>query len=147
MRGLVQRVSSASVTVDGECLGRIGPGLLVYVGIAETDKAEDARKLADKIAGLRIFEDKQGKLNLSVGQVGGNVLAISNFTLQGDTRKGRRPSFVNAMSADQAQALHEEFLRALRDAPCAVETGRFGAEMFIQSVAAGPVNVLVEVPS
>lgn len=147
MRGLVQRVTSASVTVDGQCLGSIGPGLLVYVGIARDDTPQDARKLATRIARLRIFEDEQGKLNLSVNEVGGQVLAISNFTLQADTRKGRRPSLVNAMGAERAAAVHEEFLRALRQASCAVETGRFGAEMHIESVAAGPVNVLVDVPA
>jgi D-aminoacyl-tRNA deacylase len=147
MRGLVQRVSSASVTVNGECLGRIGQGLLVYVGVARSDTWQDAQKLASKIARLRIFEDDQGKLNLSVNEVGGQVLAISNFTLQADTRKGRRPSFVNAMGAGRAAVVHEEFLRALRQASCAVETGQFGAEMHIESVAAGPVNVLVNVPA
>lgn len=146
MRALLQRVRSAGVWVQGRCLGRIDQGLLVYVGIADGDTIQDAQKLARKVAGLRIFEDAQEKLNLSVQDVGGGILAISNFTLQGDTRKGRRPSFAQAMEADSARKLHQEFLAALEDQAGKVQTGRFGAEMVIESQADGPVNVLVEIP-
>ncbi len=146
MRALLQRVKSAGVWVQGRCLGRIDQGLLVYVGVAHGDTAQDARKLARKVVGLRIFEDVQEKLNLSVEDVGGGILAISNFTLQADTRKGRRPSFAPAMEADSARKLHEEFVAALGGLVGNVQTGRFGAEMVIESQADGPVNVLVETP-
>jgi D-tyrosyl-tRNA(Tyr) deacylase len=144
MRALLQRVSRASVWVGDDCLGQIQQGLLVYVGIAAEDTGEDARKLAGRVASLRVFEDGAGKMNLSVQQVGGGILAISNFTLQADTRKGRRPSFAPAMGAEQARELHRRFLEYLRTEASTVETGRFGAEMRIESCADGPVNVLLE---
>ncbi len=147
MRALLQRVTQAAVEVDGQVTGQIGAGLLVYTGVARDDTPAEARKLAAKVANLRIFEDDADKLNLSVQDVGGAVLAISNFTLQADTRKGRRPAFVNAAGGEQALPLHEAFTAALRDEGVRVAEGVFGAHMVIRSIADGPVNVVVEVPS
>lgn len=148
MRALLQRVRDASVRVAGETVGRLpsGPGLLVYVGIATSDTEDDARKLAGKVANLRIFEDDAGRLNHSVIQVGGGVLVVPNFTLQADTRKGRRPAFVKAAPGEQAQPLHNTFIAALTEQGCPVSQGRFGAEMLIEAEAIGPVNVIVDIP-
>ncbi|MBS3735184.1 MAG: D-tyrosyl-tRNA(Tyr) deacylase [Phycisphaerae bacterium] len=146
MKALLQRVARAEVRVGGDCVARIERGLLVYVGVAPTDAPADARKLADKVVGLRIFPDEQGKLNRSVRDVRGGVLAVPNFTLQADTRKGRRPAFSAAAAPDQARALYETFVEALRTAPIDVASGVFGATMAIRSDADGPVNCLVEVP-
>ena len=147
MRAVVQRVRLARVEVAGEVVGRIGLGLLVYVGVAPSDTDGDARKLAEKIAFMRIFPDSQDKLNLSVQDVDGGILIVPNFTLQADTRKGRRPAFNGAAPPDQARPLMEVLLAALRQAGCAVESGRFGANMLITSEAWGPVNVIVEFPA
>lgn len=146
MRALLQRVHRAEVEAAGEVTGRIGPGLLVYVGVAASDGPDEARRLAEKVARLRIFEDDRGKLNHSVQDVAGAVLAISNFTLLADARKGRRPSFAAAAAAPRAEPLHEAFVGALRGEGCCVECGVFGAEMTIRSDADGPVNVIVEMP-
>jgi D-aminoacyl-tRNA deacylase len=149
MRAVLQRVRSASVSVAGQTVGQLppGPGLLVYVGVAADDSADNAAKLAEKVANLRIFEDDDGRLNRSVLDVGGGVLVVPNFTLQADTRKGRRPAFVNAASAEQARPLHEAFLAALGGQGVPVQQGRFGAEMLVCSEAVGPVNVIVEIPA
>ncbi|MCY2926990.1 MAG: D-aminoacyl-tRNA deacylase [Planctomycetota bacterium] len=147
MKAVVQRVAWAQVEVAGEIVGRIERGLLVYAGVAEGDEASGALKLAEKIAGLRIFEDSDGKLNLSVNDVGGGVLAIPNFTLLGDARRGRRPDFTGAARPEQAQPLYEAFLAALRQAGCIVAAGQFRAHMDITSQADGPINILLEVPS
>lgn len=144
MKALLQRVSQAQVEVAGQVVGRIGRGLLVYVGVAPLDDAASAEKLAHKVAHLRIFEDDQGKLNRSVLEVGGQVLAISNFTLLADTRKGRRPSFDTAAGGPAAEPLYEAFVAALANAGCTVARGVFGADMAITSTAAGPINVLVD---
>jgi D-tyrosyl-tRNA(Tyr) deacylase len=125
-------------------LGSIGSGLLVYLGVAPADTHAEAQRLAQKVAGLRIFRDEQDKMNLSVLDVGGAVLAISNFTLLADASRGRRPSFVAAAGPDLAQPLYEAFMDDLRKAGCRVEAGRFGATMEIDAVAAGPVNVLID---
>ncbi|MFP4141098.1 MAG: D-aminoacyl-tRNA deacylase [Phycisphaerae bacterium] len=149
MRAVLQRVGSASVSVAGQTVGQLPPGagLLVYVGIAADDSADNAAKLAEKVANLRIFEDDDGRLNLSVLDVGGGVLVVPNFTLQADTRKGRRPAFVNAAPGQQARPLHEAFIEALESQGVPVRQGRFGAEMRIVSEAIGPVNVIVDIPA
>jgi D-tyrosyl-tRNA(Tyr) deacylase len=147
MRALAQRVHWAEVEVDGQIVGRIENGLLVYVGVAVGDGVPDARKLAEKIAHLRIFEDDADKLNRSVRDVRGGVLAVSNFTLMADTRKGRRPAFVAAAPPEEAERLYEAFADALAARGCRVARGVFRAKMTVRSAAAGPVNVLVEVPS
>ncbi len=146
MRAVVQRVAWAEVEVDGRVVGRIGKGLLVYVGVGVDDGPAEADWLAGKLAGLRIFTDREGKLNLSVKEVGGAVLAISNFTLLADARKGRRPTFAAAAAAEQAEPVHEAFLAALRRQGVDVQTGVFGAKMAIRSQADGPVNIIVDSP-
>lgn len=146
MRALVQRVTQAEVEVTGRVVGRIGPGLLVYVAVAVGDGDEQARWLAQKIAQLRIFEDDQDRLTRSVQDIWGDVLAISNFTLLADARKGRHPAFSAAAGAEQARPIHEAFLSALREQGVNVQTGEFGATMAIRSQAAGPVNVVIDVP-
>jgi D-tyrosyl-tRNA(Tyr) deacylase len=144
MRAVVQRVSRARVEVDGRTTGEIGEGLLVLVGVAKTDAEADAAQLAEKIAGLRLFNDDNGKMNRSVEEVGGAVLVVSQFTLHGDCRKGRRPSFDRAAPAAQAQALYEKFLHVLRHRGLQVETGVFQAMMEVELVNAGPVTLLVD---
>ena len=144
MRAIGQRVSWARVTVDDGLAGRCRTGLLVYVGVFVGDEVSDAEKLADKIAGLRIFEDEYGKMNHNVRDVRGDILAIPNFTLAADTRKGRRPSFDSAAPSAEARELFEAFVAALKAQGCQVETGRFGAHMTIESEACGPVNVILD---
>lgn len=144
MRAVVQRVSRARVEVDGRTTGEIGEGMLVLVGVAKTDAEADAAQLAEKIAGLRLFNDDNGKMNRSVEEVGGAVLVVSQFTLHGDCRKGRRPSFDRAAPAAQAQALYEKFLHVLRHRGLKVETGVFQATMEVELVNAGPVTLLVD---
>jgi len=146
MRAVVQRVTQAYVEVAGEVTGRIEKGLLVYVGVGVGDTGEDARWLAGKIANLRIFTDGQGRLNRSALDVGGEVLAISNFTLLADARKGRRPAFVAAADGAAAEPIHRAFLDALQSAGVPVSTGIFGAEMTIHSQADGPVNLVIDSP-
>ena len=147
MRALVQRVRSAEVVADGKLTGRIDHGLLVYVGIGRTDDAAAAEWIAAKIAALRIFNDEQGKLNRSVQDAGGGILAISNFTLQGDGRKGRRPSFDAAAPPELAQPLHQQVVAALAASGCPVAEGVFGAHMVITSEADGPVNMVLDSPA
>ena len=130
--------------VDGREVGRIGVGLLVYVGIAIDDQAADAEYVAGKIRHLRIFPDSSGKLNLDVVQAGGAVLAISNFTLQADVREGRRPSFTGAASGDAAKSLYEQVCEKVQGLGATVERGIFGAMMTISSVGEGPVNIVVD---
>ncbi len=144
MRAVVQRVNRARVEVDGRTTGEIGEGLLVLVGVAKTDAEADAAQLAEKIAGLRLFNDDNGKMNRSVEEVGGALLVVSQFTLHGDCRKGRRPSFDRAAPAAQAQALYEKFLHVLRHRGLKVETGVFQAMMEVELVNAGPVTLLVD---
>ncbi len=146
MRLVVQRVSSAEVEADGQVVGRIGPGLLVYVGVAHGDGGDQASWMAEKVANLRIFEDEQGKLNLSVRDCGGAVLAVPNFTLLADARKGRRPALGAAASAEQGKTVYAQFVAALRQFDCRPATGVFGAHMIIRSVADGPVNIILETP-
>lgn len=144
MRAVVQRVSHASVTVDGRVVGAIERGLLVLVGAADGDGEADADALAKKVAGLRIFPDEAGKMNLDVAQVGGAVLAISQFTLLGDCRKGRRPSFQGALHPDRASPLFDRYVEATRALGLGCETGIFGADMKVELLNDGPVTLLVD---
>ncbi len=145
MRALLQRVSQARVTVDGEVVGEIGPGLCALVGVTHDDDEAMAEKLADKIWNLRIFEDGEGKMNLSVAEVGGEVLVVSQFTLYGDARKGRRPSFVDAARPDHAEPLIERVCDQLRAHGASVATGRFRTDMAVEIHNDGPVTLMVEV--
>ena len=143
MKVVIQRVSEASVTVGGEVTGSIGRGLLVLVGVGQGDTAETAAALAGKVARLRIFCDADGKMNLSVQDVGGGVLAVSQFTLLADTRKGNRPSFTDAAPPEEANVLYEKFCEALSAAGLAVAKGVFGAHMMVRLVNDGPVTIVV----
>ena len=145
MRIVLQRVKEASVTVAGERISRIGPGLLLLVGVAGGDGEPEADRLAEKIAGLRIMADEEGKMNRSVKDTGGAVLAVSQFTLLADTRKGKRPSFVGAAPPEDAARLFDYFCERLRAAGVAeVQTGRFGAMMDVNLVNDGPVTLVLE---
>ncbi|MDA2914677.1 D-aminoacyl-tRNA deacylase [Acidobacteriia bacterium AH_259_A11_L15] len=144
MRAVLQRVSEARVRVNGEVTGAIGPGLVVLLGVARTDDEGSAVQLAEKIVELRLFNDPQGKMNRSLKEVSGAVLAVSQFTLYGDCRKGHRPSFDRAAPAEQARALYESFLAALRRQGLRVETGVFQAMMEVELVNSGPVTLLVD---
>jgi D-tyrosyl-tRNA(Tyr) deacylase len=144
MRAVVQRVSEASVTVDGERIGEIGAGLLVLVGVAEGDTETDAAYVAEKVVNLRVFEDEAGKMNRSLLDVGGELLAVSQFTLLGDARKGRRPSFIDAAPPDVGNRLYEAFCAAVRDAGVRVATGKFQAMMDVALVNQGPVTILID---
>ncbi len=146
MRAVVQRVSEASVTVDGEISGAIAGGLLVLLGIGKTDTRADADWLADKVTGLRIFQDEAGKLNRSVLETGGKLLVVSQFTLYGDCRKGRRPSFDAAADPGEARSLYEYFVEACRKRAVQVETGVFQASMQVRLVNDGPVTLIVDTP-
>lgn len=143
MRAVVQRVGRASVSVDGQIVGTIGRGFLVLVGVAEGDVAEDSDYLAQKVADLRVFEDSAGKMNLGLNDVGGSVLAISQFTLLGDCRKGRRPSFIHAAKPQLAEPLFDRFVVTIRSRGIKVETGQFGAHMNVELVNDGPVTLLI----
>ena len=144
MRAVVQRVHWAEVETDGSVVGRIGPGLLVYLGVAKSDDQTNASRLAEKVAHLRVFEDCSEKLNLSVRDVRGGVLAVPNFTLLADTRKGRRPAFVDAAAGPDAREKFDLFLTELRRLECTVAQGVFGAHMLIRSAADGPVNIVLD---
>lgn len=144
MRAVVQRVSCASVKVSGEVTGQIALGLLVLLGVAQDDSERDADYLAEKIAGLRIFEDDAGKMNRSVIDVGGAVLAVSQFTLFGDVRKGKRPSFDDAARPEQARELYEKFVERIRSLGLRCETGRFQEMMDVELVNQGPVTILLD---
>lgn len=144
MRAVVQRVSRAQVTVNGEVTGRIARGLLVLLGVAPTDTESDADYLADKIAGLRIFEDDAGKMNLAATDVKGHLLVVSQFTLYGDVRRGRRPSFDTAAPPQHARRLCEYFVERIRAAGLVCETGRFQEMMQVELVNDGPVTILLD---
>jgi D-aminoacyl-tRNA deacylase len=144
MRVLVQRVSQASVTVDEETVAAIGRGFVALVGVAHDDTAATARKLAGKLAKLRVFEDAAGLMNLALVDVGGEVVAVSQFTLYADTRKGNRPSFTAAARPEQGEAVYEAFVAALRAEGMPVQTGVFGAHMHVALVNDGPVTILLE---
>ncbi len=144
MRAVVQRVTRARVTVDGRIPGEIRAGVMILLGVARTDNAESGPYLAEKIANLRIFPDAAGKMNLSLLEVKGAALVVSQFTLYGDTRGGRRPSYLQAASPDLANALYEDFVRSLRALGVAVETGVFQAHMEVELVNDGPVTILLD---
>ena len=145
MKVVVQRVAEASVSIDGEVAGAIGPGLVVLVGFTGGDDASRAAWMARKLVGLRVFADREGRMNRSLDDVGGGVLVVSQFTLYGDARKGRRPSFVHAARPEVAIPLYERFLAELRAlAPGRVESGRFGADMQVALVNDGPVTLVME---
>lgn len=144
MRAVVQRVDRASVTVDNKVVGQVDKGLMVLFGVAPDDTDKDLNYIVDKVAGLRIFEDDQDKMNLSVQDVGGSILAVSQFTLYGDCRKGKRPSFDGAAKPELANSYYEKFVAALRDKGIKVETGVFRAHMLVELVNNGPVTMLLD---
>lgn len=144
MKVVVQRAKCAKVTVNGETVGSIGHGLVLLVGVTHSDTIEDVAFVADKIAHLRIFEDESGKMNLSVLDVGGEILSVSQFTLYGDCRKGRRPNFMEAAKPDHALPIYEALNEALRQKGIRVETGKFGAMMEVELINDGPVTLIVE---
>jgi D-tyrosyl-tRNA(Tyr) deacylase len=144
MRAVVQRVKHSSVKTNGETVGRIGQGLLVLLGVAKGDGAGDADYLANKIINLRIFEDEDGKMNRSLLEIGGELLAVSQFTLLADCRRGRRPSFIAAAEPQEATELYEKFVEHIRQKGVAVQTGRFRAMMEVALINDGPVTIIVE---
>lgn len=146
MRAVVQRVTSASVTVDGEVVGQCGQGLLLLVAAHKDDTHREVAKLAEKIGTLRIFNDSEGKMNLSIADIGGSVLAISNFTVYGDASKQRRPSFMEAAGFDRGRELFDSFVERLKSQRLPTETGVFGAHMDVDIQNDGPVTLIVEVP-
>ena len=144
MRAVIQRVKQSSVTADNEIVGQIGNGLLVLLGVAKGDTAKDADYLANKIIHLRIFEDEKRKMNRSLLETGGELLAVSQFTLLADCRKGRRPSFIEAAEPDKATELYEHFVKVVRAKGVAVQTGRFRAMMQVELINDGPVTIIIE---
>ncbi|MFN2745108.1 MULTISPECIES: D-aminoacyl-tRNA deacylase [unclassified Bacillus (in: firmicutes)] len=144
MKLVVQRVTEASVSVNGETVGKIGAGLMVLVGVTHDDTSEDAAYLAEKLVNLRIFEDDGEKMNLSLLDVGGSVLSVSQFTLYGETKKGRRPNFTKAAKPDTALQLYEEWNSLLREKGVTVETGRFGEMMDVKLTNSGPVTFIMD---
>ena len=144
MRAVLTRVRSASVTIEGRVAGKIGQGFLILLGVTHEDTEAQAIKLADKLAGLRIFEDEDGKMNRGLETVNGEILVVSQFTLYGNCKKGRRPEFLSAARPEVAIPLYEKFVQLLRDKGIHVETGEFGAEMLVESVNDGPLTLIVD---
>lgn len=144
MRAVVQRVTQASVTVEGETVGSIGPGIMVLIGVADGDTDRDLKYIVDKVMNLRIFDDENGVMNRSVLDAGGSILAVSQFTLYGDARGGRRPSYIRAAGPEAANALYERAVSAWREKGIHVETGRFRTEMKVSLVNDGPVTILLD---
>ena len=144
MRACIQRVSSARVVVDGETVGEIGRGLLVLLGVAAEDADADLRWMVDKVVGLRVFEDADGKMNLALADVGGELLVVSQFTLLGDCRRGRRPSFIGAAPPEKAEKMYEQFVDAARQLGVRVATGRFRRHMSVELVNDGPVTIFLD---
>lgn len=146
MKALIQRVSSASVSVDGECISSIGAGLLLLLGVERSDDNASIKKLADKVIAYRVFDDKQGKMNLSLLDTEGELLIVSQFTLVADTHKGLRPGFSKGASAEHGNLLYQRFIAYVEGTPISVSTGRFGSDMSVSLVNDGPVTFLLEVP-
>jgi D-tyrosyl-tRNA(Tyr) deacylase len=146
MRAVIQRVRSSQVVVEGEVVGEIGPGLLVLLGIRTEDGTDQARWLAEKIVGLRIFEDEAGKMNRDIREYQGSIMVVSQFTLYGDCQKGRRPSFIAAARPEMAEPLYEAFIKQIKLQGVPVATGRFGADMQVELVNDGPVTLIVDTP-
>lgn len=144
MIAVIQRVSESKVQVDGKTIGEIGQGLLILLGVFDGDTETDGQFLAGKIAGLRIFNDENGKMNLSLKDVGGSALVVSQFTLCGDWRKGRRPSYIHAAAAAEGEQLYEDFMDRLRNLGLPVESGKFGAMMKVDLVNDGPVTFVLD---
>ena len=144
MRAILTRVSSASVTIDGERVGQIGKGFLILLGVGPEDGEKECRALAEKCLALRVFEDENGKMNLGLESVGGQVLVVSQFTLYGNCRKGRRPSFVGAAGPELGEAMYERFLEICRELGYEPQHGRFGADMKVESVNDGPVTLILD---
>lgn len=144
MRLVIQRVLESSVSVDGNVVGKIGPGFMVLCGVEEGDTQNDLKYCIDKTAGLRIFEDENGKMNRSILDAGGEILAISQFTLHGDARRGKRPSFITAARPELAVPMYESYCQGLRDAGIHVETGIFQADMKVSLINDGPVTILID---
>lgn len=144
MRAVVQRVRSARVAVGDEVVGKIGPGLVVFLGVGEDDTSDDLNYVVDKVANLRVFEDDEGKMNLSALQLGLDILVVSQFTLWGDCRRGRRPSFIRAAPPEKAVRMYEEFIEKLQETGLSVETGRFQAMMTVSVENDGPVTILLD---
>ena len=144
MRAVIQRVTSASVAVDGKVISAIGAGLLVLVGIEPDDTGDDVRYICDKCMALRIFDDEDGKMNLSVEDTGGGILLVSQFTLMGDARKGRRPSYIRAARPETAEPLYEDLRRCFEERGASVKTGEFGADMKVLLENDGPVTILLD---
>lgn len=144
MRAILQRVLNASVKVDGQTIGEIGKGLLVFLGVGEGDTENDLKYIADKCIGLRIFSDEEDKMNLSLTDVGGQMLVISQFTLYGDCRKGRRPSFSASMEPVKAKEMYERFIEYIKEAGIKTEHGEFGADMKVELINDGPVTLMLD---
>ena len=144
MRSVVQRVTEAKVTVDNETVGAIGPGLMVLIGVSDTDTEKDLKYIADKVPNLRVFDDENGVMNKSVLDRGGSILAVSQFTLYGDARGGRRPSYIRAAKPEAANAMYEKLIDLWREKGIHVETGRFRTEMKVSLVNDGPVTILLD---
>ena len=147
MRAVLTRVKEASVAIDGEIVGQIGRGFLILLGIGPEDSEAQCKKLCEKALGLRIFEDDAGKMNLGLSDIGGEVLVVSHFTLYGDCRKGRRPSFTGAAAPDLAIPLYERFLQLCKDAGFPPQHGQFGADMQVSSINDGPVTLILDTDS
>jgi len=147
MRAVIQRVSVGSVTIEGKTVAQIGQGLVILLGVGHTDAPRDAEELADKIAHLRIFSDPEGKMNLSLLDVQGEAIVVSQFTLLADTRRGRRPSFIDAARPDTAIPLYEHFTTRLRGLGIHTQTGEFGADMLVEIKNDGPVTIVLEQPN
>jgi D-tyrosyl-tRNA(Tyr) deacylase len=146
MRVVAQRVSKAQVSVEGNVVGKIDKGLLIFLGITHRDNEKDAKWLVNKISGLRIFSDEDGKMNKSIEDIEGEILLISQFTLYGDARKGRRPSFIDAAKPDIAVPLYNKFIELIREKDLKVSTGEFGADMKVELLNDGPVTMIIESP-
>lgn len=144
MRAVVQRVTGASVTVDGEVVGAVGPGVMVLIGVSSEDTDKDLKYIADKVMNLRIFDDENGVMNRSVLDAGGSILAVSQFTLYGDARGGRRPSYIRAAGPEPANEMYQRLVAAWRNSGIHVETGRFRTEMQVSLVNDGPVTILLD---